>query len=203
MGVSFFSPIHYSTTKKTQEINTLFSYFLSSKFEWCFFFFLSPIPYSTTKKNAGNQRNQQTLLQLITAMSVSFFFSPIWMSVSFFFLPNLNECFFFFSSNFEWAFLFFFLLQIHYYKHKCGQKEYSVGGVNRRKKRTARQSPITCHDNNSKKSILVTLAFLLRQVWFACPIDCLEKKKKQFTQCKRSCRRTQPKKRKQHCCPQL
>ena len=129
----FFLPfIIIQRQKKTQvtvEINTLFSYFLSSQFEWVFLFFFSlPFLIRPQKKNTSDQRNQQTLLQFIIAMSVSFLF-----------FPNLNECFLFFSSNFEWAFHFFFLLQIHYYKHKCGQKEYSVGGVNRRKKRTARQ----------------------------------------------------------------
>ena len=83
------------------------------------------------------------------------------MGVSFFFLPfiirpqkktqvtkEINTTFlllsFIYFSKFEWVLLFFLQFIITQKKHKCGQKQYSVGGVNRRKKKNW-SLLITCH----------------------------------------------------------
>ena len=102
MGVAFFfshsllfndKKKHKWPKKSTHFSLTFFHLNLNGLF---LFFFSLPFLIRPQKKNTSDQRNQQTLLQFIIAMSVSFFF-PIWMSVSFFFLPILNERFFFFS----------------------------------------------------------------------------------------------------------
>ena len=127
-------------------------------------------------------------------------------------------------SKFEWVFLFFFLTQIWHLtkkrkKKQNEEKKYeingpgqankknSAGGINRgKKKRTFCLIPkflffFPCDQwqqvTNDNK------CFFLRQARFACPNDCVEKKRNNsLTKCKRSRRRIQPKK-KQHCCPQL
>ena len=195
MGVSFFfshSIFDHKKKHKWPKKSTHFSLtFFHLNLNGLFLFFFSPIPYSTTKKKHKWPKK----------------------STDFASIHYCNECFFFVFPQFEWVFPFFFFqfwMSVSFFFPSPNSLLQTQVRTKRilcwRSKSTKKKncSPITCHDNNSKKSILVTLAFLLRQVWFACPIDCVEKKETihwvnasevvgEFNQIKR----------KQHCCPQL
>ena len=85
-------------------------------------------------------------------------------------------------------------------------KKNSAGGINRGEKKELFASFPSCFFFPCDQWQQVTndnKCFFLRQARFACPNDCVEKKKKQFTDQMQAKSSENSTKKKQHCCPQL